>query len=168
MFQDNETNPYMFTQIINKLSIWYNNGKILVENNGEGSAVVHHLWYTFENENMYNAKGSLGLNANNKTKSKAIIIMKAFLEDKQLKLNDYNTVKQLATYIEDDKGNCHGQNKMPDDLISSLYWACYAFELDLFDEEASLINLNNSHDTDVWGILADIDPYSNSEYTWFA
>jgi hypothetical protein len=42
-FQSNTTNTYKFSEIINKLSIYYNNAKIFIENNGEGAAVSQNL-----------------------------------------------------------------------------------------------------------------------------
>jgi hypothetical protein len=42
-FQSNTTNTYKFSEIINKLSIYYNNAKIFIENNGEGSTVAQNL-----------------------------------------------------------------------------------------------------------------------------
>jgi hypothetical protein len=51
-FEDNLTDVYEFSQIIHRLSIYYNNAYILCENNGEGSAVIGQLWWQWENEKL--------------------------------------------------------------------------------------------------------------------
>jgi hypothetical protein len=43
-FQSNTTDTYELSSIINKLSIYYNEALIAVENNGEGSSVSQNLW----------------------------------------------------------------------------------------------------------------------------
>jgi hypothetical protein len=43
VFESNSVDPYQFSEIINKLSYYYNNAYILVENNSIGAAVVTQL-----------------------------------------------------------------------------------------------------------------------------
>lgn len=171
VFQDNNTDPHEFAGIVDMLSKKYRNAKILVENNGEGSAVVQHLWWTYESENMYcesSKRTGMGLRATAQNKSRAVILMKRFLEDKNLKLMDRETVKQLATYIEDDRGSTHGQQGKPDDLVSALYWACYAMELEIFDDVTIISNGDDGTDYEVWGILADHDIDEENSFDWLA
>lgn len=165
VFKDNKTDAYSFAQIINKMSIYYNGALIMIENNGEGSAVVHHLWWTLENQNMYcedQSKTGMGLRASNKSRTKAVLLMKKFLEEGKLILRDSETARQLATFIEKDNGTFSGQDGTPDDLVSGLYWATYSMELDIFDEEARIIDTNN--EDEIWGILADVD--ETDENNW--
>jgi hypothetical protein len=42
-FQDNKTDTFELSAIINRLSIYYNNCIIFIENNGEGSTVSQNL-----------------------------------------------------------------------------------------------------------------------------
>lgn len=62
----------------------------------------------------------LGIRATRNTKPKAVNLMKKFLEDGLLKLNDKRTVEQLSDFT--DLGNnrykCVNLN---DDLVSALY-----------------------------------------------
>ena len=167
VFQNNKTDTYSFARVLNRLSVFYNNALIIIENNGEGSAVVHHLWWTLENQNMYcesQTSTGLGLRATQRTKTKAVLLMKKFLEEKKLRLRDKETARQLATFIEKDNGAFSGQDGVPDDLVSGLYWACYALELDIFDDQAKIIDMENSDD-DVWGILSDVDDF-NDDMSW--
>lgn len=170
VFKSNKTNVYDFASTVNKISNFYKNSLILLESNGEGSAVAQHLWYTFENSKMYNESGKyLGINANIKSKYKAILLMKNLIEQDSIDIKDENTIKQLATYIEDDKGNCHAQSGMDDDLITSLYWACYALELNIFNESQNLIDRSKEQEEDIWGILTDysVDSFEDNSIAFF-
>lgn len=163
VFQDNKTDPYHFTVILNRLSNYYNNATMFVENNGEGAPVVHHIWYTFENENLYcesAKKNGMGVRATKQTKSKAVTVMKKLVEDFRIKINDRRTLRQLSTFIEHDNGTFSGQDGVDDDLVSGFYWACFAMELDLFDDDVKLIDANDYVD-DTWGLLSDVEDYSS-------
>ena len=54
-FQSNVTDTYELSSIINRLSIYYNDAIIGIENNAEGSTVSQNLWWVFENPNLYNS-----------------------------------------------------------------------------------------------------------------
>lgn len=168
VFSDNSTDPYAMAQVVNRLSIYYNSAQIFCEGNGEGSATVSHLWWTFQNPNVYNeiGKNVLGLVATPASKSKAVVMMKRLIENGFLELTDTPTLNQLATYIEDDSGKTHGQNGLPDDLVSSLYWACYGFSIPENWEDT--VNVYKSEEEGTWGILTDIDDFHGAESDWFS
>jgi len=46
--------------------------------------------------------------------------MKKLIEEKMVKINDYETVKQLSSFIETDKGEFKGQDNADDDLAAAL------------------------------------------------
>jgi hypothetical protein len=123
VFSSNEHESYAMAQIVNRLSQFYNNATIACEGNGEGSAIVNHIWYTFMNPNLFCEPGkhTLGIFASLGSKSKAVTMMKRLIENFFLEIIDQQTINQLATYIEDDGGKTHGQGQQSDDLISSLY-----------------------------------------------
>lgn len=153
VFKDNKTDTYEFSELVNRLSYYYNNARIFIENNAEGAPVVSHLWWTYENMNLYSHGSDPGIRASKSTKTKAVLLMKRLLESYQLDLRDSETVKQLGSFIEN-KGKFYGKD-LPDDLVSGLYWACYAFEAkDVFDTTPNVIN-KKDEDDDVWGILSD-------------
>ena len=153
VFKDNKTDTYEFSELVNRLSYYYNNARIFIENNAEGAPVVSHLWWTYENMNLYSHGSDPGIRASKSTKTKAVLLMKRLLENYQLQLHDQETVKQLGSFIET-KGKFYGKD-LPDDLVSGLYWACYAFEAkDIFDTTPNVIN-KKDEDDDAWGILSD-------------
>jgi hypothetical protein len=156
-FEDNLTDVYEFSQIIHRLSIYYNNAYILCENNGEGSAVIGQLWWQWENENLVNTGAkeiNLGIRSNKNTKPKAVLLMKKLIEDGSVELKDRETIEQLGSYIEEE-GKFFGKDK-DDDLVDALYWACYLFEMNILSEEWSFKG-NEEDKDDAWGILSDIE-----------
>jgi hypothetical protein len=165
VFQDNNTDAYTLAAIINRLSIYYNNANIICENNGEGSATVGHLWWHYENGNLYNSgnkSGDIGLRSTTRTKPKAVILMKKLIEDGRLMLFDRETVKQLSAFIED--GRKFRGKDLPDDLVDALFWATFVFDLNILEETAEIIEMKGGNDEDVWGILADVP--EQEEWDW--
>ena len=160
VFQDNMTDVYEFSQIIHKLSIYYNNAYILCENNGEGSAIISQIWWTFENENLVNSGqkvANLGVRSNKNTKPKAVLLMKKLIEDGSVLLRDKETIEQLGSYIEEE-GKFFGKDK-PDDLVDALFWGCYLFEMNILDNEWAFKDqpMTDEERDDAWGILSDIE-----------
>ena len=156
-FDDNLTDVYEFSQIIHRLSIYYNNAYILCENNGEGAAVIGQLWWQWENENLVNSgskEANLGIRSNKNTKPRAVLLMKKLIEDGSVELKDRETIEQLGSYIEEE-GKFFGKDK-DDDLVDALFWACFLFEMNILDEEWSFKGSEKETD-DAWGILSDIE-----------
>lgn len=156
IFCDNHTDVYEFSAIVNRISYYYNNAYIMVENNAEGLSIVNELWWNYENENLINSgskKTDLGIRANKSTKVKSVTLMKKLIENNQLELLDRKTILELCNFV-DENGRFHGDGHT-DDLISALYWACYIFEMNVLDDDYSInININ---DEQGWGILTDIN-----------
>ena len=168
VFQNNFTDVYSFSDIINRISIYYNNAYIMVENNAEGAAVVNKLWWDIETENLVNtgAKAvNLGIRATKNTKPKAVLLMKKVIEDNCLKIRDKETVEQLASFIEQN-GKFFGKD-LGDDLISALYWAVYVTQMDVFDETISLKTGNDGEsEEEIWGVLSDIHSEAEEDFKW--
>jgi hypothetical protein len=173
VFQDSYTDVYTFTDIINRICLYYNNAYIMVENNAEGAAVVNKLWWDIENENLVNTgqkATNLGIRATRSTKPKAVLLMKKVIEDMSLKLNDKETIEQLASFIEEN-GKFFGKD-LGDDLVSALYWAVYVTQMDLFDETVGLkssmdIEEGGTTEEDIWGIMSDIQKNDfEDEFRW--
>jgi len=157
-FEDNLTDVYEFSQIIHRLSIYYNNGYILCENNGEGSAVISQIWWNWENESLVNSgakTASLGIRSNKNTKPKAVLLMKKLIEDGSVEIFDRETIEQLGSYIEEEN-KFFGKDK-DDDLVDALFWACYLFEMNILENEWQFKDGKAQDEDDAWGILSDIE-----------
>lgn len=163
-FEDNLTDVYEFSQIIHRLSIYYNNAYIMCENNGEGSSVISQLQWQWENENLVNTGSkivNLGIRSSKNTKSKAVLLMKKLIEDGSVELKDENTIKQLASFIEED-GKFFGKDK-DDDLVDAVFWACYIFEMGILSDDWNF--KGKKEKDDVWGVLSDIDD-NIDDWSW--
>ncbi len=170
VFEDNMTEPYRFAEIINRICYYYNGAYLMIENNAEGSTVVSQLHWGYENECLINTGSKtvdLGIRANKNTKPKAVMLMKKFIEENMLILNDERTIHQLTDF--QDKGNNrYACINMNDDLVSALYWACYIFEMDILDESMSFKNkAKEDEEEDIWGILSDVElPEIEEDWSW--
>lgn len=168
VFQNDYTDVYIFSDIINRISIYYNKAYIMVENNAEGSAVVNKLWWDLETDSLINTGSktqNLGIRATKNTKPKAVLLMKKLIEDECLEINDKETVEQLSSFINDGV-KFYGKD-LKDDLVSALYWATYIIEMDVFDETVTLKTeeLSEEQHDEIWGVLSDIENDDNS-FSW--
>jgi hypothetical protein len=166
-FFDNRINVFKFADLINKLSIYYNDAFMMVENNAEGSAVVNRLWWDYENEGLVNTgskESQLGIRATKNTRPRAVTLMKKLVEDEKVHIVDKETVDELTSFIEEN-GKFKGKD-MPDDIISALYWCLFIVEMDVFEEKATLTR--DTHDAEeweeVWGIITDGDSENNFDW----
>jgi hypothetical protein len=108
-----------------------------------------------EYANLYNERtNSLGIRATKSTKPKAVLLMKKLVEDGSLILHDKTTLEQLGDFTETSSGGFSGKN-LNDDLVSSLYWACYFIETNWLETGYKFEKKNE--DDGPWGILSDID-----------
>jgi hypothetical protein len=149
-FQSNVTDTYELSSIINRLSIYYNDAIIGIENNAEGSTVSQNLWWVFENPNLYNSgnkENEIGIRATSSSKTKAVITMKKLIEDGSLIVKDRETAKQISTFIEKN-GKFSSSADTGDDLVSALYWLCFLIDTQLFEDDVDLFK-NKEEDEDV-------------------
>ena len=157
-YQNNFVDVYNFSSIINKLSYFYNNAYLMVENNADGAAVVTQLHWEYENENLVNSGGKmkdLGVRATKQTKPKAVLFTKRLIESGDLLIKDQKTIMELNDFI--DKGNNkYGANNYDDDLVAALYWACYLFQMEIVDN-VDFMKRNEESEEDGWGILSDVN-----------
>lgn len=155
VYENKYVDPYKFSEIVHRLSLYYNNAFIMCENNAEGITVVSRLWWEYENGGLVNSgskQKDIGIRSTVKTKPQAVILMKKLIEDNALKLYDEDTIMQLTGFI--DKGNNRfGGEGMDDDLISALYWAVFILEKDILDES---FKFSKEIEDDGWGILSDV------------
>jgi hypothetical protein len=170
VFEDNFTDVYAFTDIINRIGIYYNNAHILVENNAEGAAVVNKLWWDLENDKLVNTGNKavdLGIRATRSTKPRAVLLMKKLIEDQCLTIKDRTTVEQLASFIEEND-KFFGKD-LHDDCVSALYWACFSIFFDLFDTSVQLksgMQVDDDHsEEEIWGVLSDIEQ-AVDDFSW--
>ena len=159
VFEDNMTDVYEFSGIINRVAKTYNEAFVVCENNSEGSTIVNQLWWEYEYENLVcegTKSTKLGVRATTKTKPIANLLMKKLIEDGSINIRDYGTIQQFLTFLDMGNNRFTG-NGNDDDLISAFYWACYFFTFDLLEDTMSFKKKEDEHDDDTWGVFADYE-----------
>lgn len=125
-YNNNTIRPEQFADIVNALSIHYNNAQMIVENNDCGRELVNRLWYDLENPNIISTdKRGLGTKATHDTKLEACTLLKRLCETHKLEVHDMLTIQQLGRFEEVSPHVFKGSKGSHDDMVSSLYWAVY-------------------------------------------
>ena len=160
VFHHNLTDVYSFADILTRLAKKYNHAYLMIENNGEGSAVVNRVWWDHEYEGLVNSGAktkNLGIRSTGGikggTKPKAALLMKKLIEDGSLRIVDRRTLKELGSFIEEN-GRFFGKDTH-DDLVSALFWACYFLEMKILEDSYKF--KDDDMNNDAWGILSDVD-----------
>lgn len=137
VYHDDKVKNGKLSQIVKDLSDWYNDALIIIENNGAGGKVAEDLWYTLDCQNIINTDPhGIGTNANKASKLEACLLLQKLVDTDVLLLHDTTTIKELTSFEEVSPNVFKASAKAHDDLVSALYWACYATiqpEIDLDD-----------------------------------
>lgn len=137
IYRNNTIRPEQFAQVVIGVSDFYNKSYIMVENNDIGYTVCDKIWNDYECERLLNCdpKG-LGIRSTRKTKLEANMLLKEYVENKWLVINDYDTLKEFGRYEEVSINVFHaaGQDEN-DDCITSLGWALFYLKTDFYDDE---------------------------------
>jgi len=136
-YASNKIPPKEFAYIVNAISEYYEDAKMMVESNGFGEDLCSVLWNELENENLINFHNiKLGIRAGGKSKMIAVLNMKRYIENHWLVVNDVDTLQELGTFIERNKGKFEASgDKLHDDLVSALYWALYYLTTEQFRDD---------------------------------
>lgn len=126
-FHDDKITYTRFCQIVKDLSEWYNNAQIIIENNGPGGKLAEELWYTLDCQNIINTDPhGIGTCANKSNKLEACLLLQKLINTDVLVLHDSATLKELSSFTEVSPNVFKASSNSHDDLVSALYWACYA------------------------------------------
>jgi len=114
---------------LSELGNYYNEAFITVEvNDGIGTSIVDTLWYTYEYPNLFrerdtNNKGYSkrhGFRTTQKTRPLILSLMKAFIEEGKLIINDKVTIEELLTFELNENGKYVASDGSKDDMVMSL------------------------------------------------
>jgi len=126
VYRNNTVRPHDFSQISVSIAKYYNNAHMMVENNDIGQTVADSVWHEYEYEELINAdpKG-LGIRSTKKTKLKANMLIKEYLEKDRLLIRDERTLYELSRYEEVRPNVFAAGRHEHDDCVTSLLWALY-------------------------------------------
>ena len=168
IYYNNTIETHVFAEIVNRISLYYNNAYIMIENNAEAAAVINDLWYGFGNMNIISyaeakTKKTIGIRATKSTKPKACINLKRLIEFGNLDLFDKKTIEQLSSFVEE-KGKFFGKS-LHDDCVTALYWGLFIIETQILDD----VNLGKNiitEESEPWGLLTDFDSSVDDDFGW--
>lgn len=134
IYRNNMITPHDFAQVCVSVAKYYNNAHMMVENNDIGSSVADAVFHEFEYEEIVNVDpNGLGVRSTKKTKLKANMLLKEYLEKDRIKIYDHATIEELGRY-EEIKPNVFAAGKHEhDDCVTSLLWALYFIITDQYE-----------------------------------
>ena len=117
IYKNNEVKPMVFPNIINQISVQYNQAYILCEVNDIGDQVASILQYDLENENVLmcamrgragqvvgqgfsGTKTQLGVKMSTTVKKIGCSNLKQLVETDKVLINDYDIIAELTTFIQ--------------------------------------------------------------------
>jgi hypothetical protein len=149
-FRSNLITPVEYTEVIHRTIKYYNNASVMVEINDIGGQVADLLYYEFEYENVLytenagrsgkrissgfgNAHKDRGIRTTSSVKSIGCSILKLLIEQDQIVINDFETIKELSTFSK--KGVSYAaESGCHDDLVIGLVLFAWLSDQQFFKE----------------------------------
>lgn len=156
-FRDNTIAPVEYAEIIHRTLKYYNNASVLVEVNDIGEQVSDLLHYDFEYENILrtesagrigkqisggfgNKQKDRGIRTTKNVKSIGCSILKLLIEQDQLIINDFDTIKELSTFSRKGK-SFEAESGCNDDLVMGLVLFAWLSDQQFFKEMTDIHTL---------------------------
>jgi len=173
-FRDNMITPMDYASVLHQFGKFYNEAQIMVEVNDIGEQVASTLNEDFEYENMlftessgrsgkrlttgFSSKGDKGIRTTKTVKSIGCSILKLLIEQDQLILNDFNTIKELSTFSKkgvswEAESGCH------DDLVMGLVLFAWLSNQKFFKELTDINTISQLRDMNEEQLLNELTPF---------
>ena len=134
-YRDNQISPMLYPSVIYKVATEYNNAYVLMEiNSSEQVSSILYSEMEYENILFVNrstdgqvvsggfggGKTQLGVNTDKKVKRIGCMNFKALVEEGKLLVQDIDTIAEISTFIENNKGSYEADEGYHDDLVMTL------------------------------------------------
>lgn len=134
-FRDNKISPMLYPSVIFKLATEYNQAYVLMEiNSSEQVPAILYGEMEYENILFVNAtsqgqtvsggfgggKAKLGVNTDKRVKRIGCMNFKSLVEENKLLVLDVDTIQEISTFIENNKGTYEADEGYHDDLVMTL------------------------------------------------
>jgi hypothetical protein len=134
IYRNNLIRPHEFSQVVVSIVQFYNNANLMVENNDIGQSVCDTIWYELECENLINLDNKgLGVRSTKKSKLRANMLLKEYMEKNMLQICDEKTLYELSRYEEITPNVFAAGKHVNDDCVTSLLWALFYITTDDYD-----------------------------------
>ena len=174
VYRDNMVTPIDYANVIHSLAKHYNDAQVLVEVNDIGEQVSSTLFEDFEYENLlftessgragkrltagFSSKGDKGVRTTKTVKANGCSVLKLLIEQNQLILHDFETVKELSTFSK--KGSsweaepgCH------DDLVMCLVLFAWLSNQAFFKDLTDINTIAELRDFNEDQIMEQLTPF---------
>lgn len=136
IYRDSLVTPIEYTETIHRIVTYYNDAHTLIEINDIGGQVADLLYFEYEVENLITTESAgrsgkrvssgfggknidKGIRTTKSVKSTGSSILKLMIEQDQIIINDFDTIKELSTFSR--KGNSYeAESGSHDDLVMCL------------------------------------------------
>ena len=134
-YRDNQISPMLFPSVIYKVATEYNKAYVLLEVNSS-EQVAQILYGEMEYDNLLfvnrgvdgqvvsggfgGGKTQLGVNTDKKVKRIGCMNFKSLVEENKLLIQDMDTIAEISTFIENNKGSYEADEGYHDDLVMTL------------------------------------------------
>ena len=125
-----QVDPDYFAHILYHLGRYYNNARIICENNNHGILTCQRLGKDLQYPNMFfvtevdkiteRESTTYGFRTDVKTKPLIIDQLRATMREGNIKINDPLTLKEMLTYIVTESGKMESEHNCHDDCVMSL------------------------------------------------
>jgi hypothetical protein len=175
LYRNNAVTPVDYAEVIHRVAKAYNNASVLVEINDIGEQVSHTLHYDFSYDNVLfteNAGRSgkritsgfggnnidKGIRTTKVVKSIGCSLLKLLIEQNQLIVNDFHTIRELSTFSK--KGNSYeAESGNHDDLVMCLVLFGWLSEQQYFKDYTNINTLHALRDKTEQDIDQDLAPF---------
>jgi hypothetical protein len=184
IYRSNIIPPLMLSEAVYRIANMYNEAVVIVESNNMGSDVCNSLWNDYEYENMLITRNknnesqiregrmsSVGIRTTSKTKLIGCSSLKALIESNTLLTVDFETYKELTTFIK--KGKSYEAEKGKyDDIVMSLVLFAWFVHQPYFSEMVDLnvraLTKDNLYDeySSCMGFFTDGTEQDNDSLIW--
>lgn len=174
-YRNNFVTPGDYAEIVNRVSKSYNQAAILVELNDLGEQVADTLHQEFEYENMlftekmagragkrittgFGSNVDKGIMTTKTVKSIGCSMLKLLIEQNQLIVNDFDTIRELSTFSKRG-GSYEAESGNNDDMVMGLVLFAWLSNQNYFKEYTNINTLNKLREKTEEDIAMDLLPF---------
>jgi hypothetical protein len=173
-YRNNMISPIDYADIVYRVSKSYNNAAVLVEVNDIGEQVATSLHYDFEYENVLSTESAgrggkritsgfgtnidMGIKTSKTVKAVGCSILKLLIEQNQLIVNDFETIKELSTFSK--KGiSYEAESGKHDDMVMGLVLFAWLSNQNYFKEFTNINTLAMLREKSEDELMAEMLPF---------
>ena len=125
-FYSNKTPINELAEILNREAVLYNTAYVLIERNTIGDNLIDWLYNILEYENLWcDEKGDFGFQITTRNRESLLASLEEAIRTNVVKITSERTVKELLTFVVNERGKAEADRGNHDDLVSSLSLAVY-------------------------------------------